>query len=246
MSTHEWFVENRIAFITRALDAGDARTFAEHLARCPECQAGVTVLEQDLSWLPLAVQPVRPRPGFRRQIAQAVFNEPGPTRRQFIAPVAIAASLLIASVATFGGYLPASKRADALASALEAQQRQIALLQDTLSVMRESSRVLQASIASGGQQGGLLIFADERTHRWNVVMHGLPKAPTGKAYQFWFIAADGMVRGVTIDANPSKPTFVTLEMPPTGGAVMGAALTLEPMDSPSSAPRGRELAHLML
>ena len=246
MNTHEWFVENRTAFVVRGLDPGESRTFEEHLVRCPECQAGVRVLEEELSWLSMAVRPVHPRPGFRREMAQTVFNGSRRSSVRFVAPIAIAASLLVASIAMFGGYLPASRRADALAVALRAQQSRIALLQDTISVMRESSRVLQASIASEGKQGGLLIFADERTHRWNVVMHGLPPAPPGKAYQFWFIAADGMVRGVTMNGNASKPTFVTLDMPPTGGTVMGAALTLEPMDASTGAPRGRELAHLML
>jgi hypothetical protein len=97
-----------------------------------------------------------------------------------------------------------------------------------------------------GRNGGLLIFADNSSHRWNVVMHGLPAAPTGQAYQFWFITVDGMVRSVTLSADPARPAFATLEMPPTGAAVMGASLTLESSDARSPEPRGRELAHLML
>ena len=38
----------------------------------------------------------------------------------------------------------------------------------------------------------------------------------------------------------------TTGMPPTGGAVLGAALTMEPMDADSGPPRGKTLAHLML
>jgi hypothetical protein len=38
----------------------------------------------------------------------------------------------------------------------------------------------------------------------------------------------------------------TTEMPSRAGKVMGAALTLEPMDAKDGPPRGKQLAHLML
>ena len=249
VTAHDWFVDNRVAFVARALDASESQTFADHLPRCAECQTAVTELERDLGWLPMGVQPVRPRPGLRRAIARSVLGEERAHRRPWLVPVALiamAASLLIAAIATFAGYLPAQREVTRLAGALGARNQQIAFLMDTLSIMRQSSRVLQASIARDGGQGGLLIFADERSHRWNVVMHGLPPAPQGKSYQFWFICADGMVRSVSITGDPSRPAFVTLEMPPTGGAVMGAALTIEASNDRSGAPRGKELAHIML
>jgi hypothetical protein len=79
-----------------------------------------------------------------------------------------------------------------------------------------------------------------------VVVHGLPPAPAGTRYQFWFICADGMVRGTEIPGADARPTIFTTGMPPTGGAVLGAALTMEPMDADSGPPRGKTLAHLML
>jgi hypothetical protein len=38
----------------------------------------------------------------------------------------------------------------------------------------------------------------------------------------------------------------TTGMPETGGAVLGAALTMEPVGAATGPPRGKELAHLML
>jgi len=61
------------------------------------------------------------------------------------------------------------------------------------------------------------------------LVHGLPPAPPGAGYQFWFICADGMARGSEIlVARPGSMMFTT-GMPETGGAVLGAALTVEPL-----------------
>lgn len=60
------------------------------------------------------------------------------------------------------------------------------------------------------------------------------------------IYADGMVRGAEVQGDSSRPVMFTTGMPSRGGEVMGAALTLEPMDAKDGPPRGKELAHLML
>jgi hypothetical protein len=120
------------------------------------------------------------------------------------------------------------------------------MVRDTLAIMRSADRVRHASIRMGNQHGGMVIFADDRTHRWNVVVYGLPAPLPGEVCQFWFITDTGMVRGVEVKNDGRWPAFMTLPMPPSGGAVMGAALTLEPEGSASAAPRGKELAHLMM
>jgi hypothetical protein len=77
-----------------------------------------------------------------------------------------------------------------------------------------------------------------------VVVHGLPPAPAGNVYQFWFITETGMVRSVTVNADTARPAFVTLPMPPVRSPVMGAALTVEPALNRSSEPQGQQLAHV--
>jgi hypothetical protein len=97
-----------------------------------------------------------------------------------------------------------------------------------------------------GHQGGLMIFADVRTHRWNVVVHGLPPAAPGEVYQFWFICANGMVRSVEVHPSEAVPAFVTLGMPSMGGEVKGAALSVEQQGEQSPEPKGKMLVHLIL
>jgi hypothetical protein len=242
MNSHEWYVDHRVDFIARSLDPGEERQFAEHLRRCEECTAGVQAIERELAWLPMGTAPAQPRPGLERRITQTVLGERQPAWRRAVAPLAVAASLLV----TLGLYLPQRREATALASALAQRNSELMALRDSMSVMHQAARVLQASISFNGQEGGLLIFADDVSHRWNVVVHGLPQPPAGEQYQFWFICSDGMVRGATVTSDPGRPAFLTLGMPQEGGTVMGASLTVEPVTNVSREPRGRPLAKLML
>jgi hypothetical protein len=242
MTPHDWYVEHRVDYVARTLEASEEQSFADHLVRCAECRDAVAALERELAWLPMGVRPVRPRPGLRRQIVQQVLGETRPRRGHWLAPIAVAA----AAVLLMAIFHPGRREARELRVALSERSQELAALRDSLSIMQRAARVLQAQISMDGHEGGMLIFADTVSHRWNVVVHGLPPAPPGETYQFWFIAADGMVKSVAVNPDPARPAIFTLEMPKEGGEVMGAALTMESMTNTSPEPRGKELAHLML
>ncbi len=243
MNSHEWFVEHRQDFAARILDPEDERNFADHVTRCIGCRTAVAELERELAWLPMGATPVRPRPGFRWRATRAVFGAPRRSPWVVWLPLAAAAGLLLAAGVALRN---AAARESVLTTELDRSRRAIAALDDSVAVLRGAARVLQASIEMEKHQGGLLIFADSVTHRWNVVLHGLPPAPAGHTYQFWFITSDGMVKSVELQPLGSGPLFVTLSMPPTGGHVMGAALSVELTGSVAAEPKGKELAHLML
>jgi anti-sigma-K factor RskA len=242
MTPHEWFVEHRVDHVTRTLDADDERTFAAHLAQCEECRGEVGRIEADLAWLPMGARPAVPRPGLRRRIVQDVLEGSSRRARRWPIPAAIAAALLL----TVGGWYAGRSGAPALERALAERQARVAALEDTLSIIRQAGRVLQAQVEMGEARGGLVIFADDVSHRWNVVVHGLPAAPPGGHYQFWFICEDGMVRGTEVRMDPGGSMMFTTGMPEARCKVMGAALTVEPAGGGEGPPRGKELAHLML
>ncbi len=243
MIPHDWYVEHRVEFVARTLETDDEQRFADHVARCDECAAEVRAIAQELSWLPMGVQPQQPRPGLERRIVQTLLGERRPpVWRRALAPLAVAASLFVA----FGLYVPQKRQMNELERTLASTSSELMSLRDSLSIMHQAARVLQTSISMDGHDGGLLIFADDVSHRWNVVVHGLPQAPDGEQYQFWFILSDGMVRAATVSAEPGRPAFLTLGMPSAGGTVMGASLTMEPMTNTSQQPRGKALAKLML
>jgi Anti-sigma-K factor rskA/Putative zinc-finger len=243
MTAHDWFIEHRTEFAARTLDADEEATFRAHLERCDECRAEVERLEHDLAWLPMGASPVVPRPGLRREIVQYALGSASSRRRAWAVPVGVAAALACLAIGWYAG----NRRAAAAAEELASSKQRLVALEDTLSVMRQAARVLQAKIELDGRQGGLVIFADPKTHRWNVVIHGLPPAPPNNRYQFWFHCAEGMVPGAEVRVDPARPVMFTTGMPERGcQTVMGAALTLEPIGPAEGPPRGKELAHPML
>ena len=233
MTAHDWYVENRAAFVARSLEPGEERTFRDHLVRCDECSREVARLERELAWLPMGVSPVAPPPGFTRRMTAEILERPARWRRWV--PLDAAASLALAA----GGA--------ALSARGEGRElrTQLAALQDTLSVLRRANNVLQTQISMNGHQGGLLIFQDATSHRWCVIVHGLPPAPAGSMYQFWFITQSGMVRSVQVDADMRRPAIMTLPMPGASAPVMGAALTVESVVNHSEEPKGPTLAHVV-
>jgi hypothetical protein len=240
MNPHEWYVENRAAFVARALEPDEERTFREHLPRCEECLREVARLERELGWLAMGATPVTPRPGLSRRIAGAILDRP--RRWQVAVPAAVAAAAILVAVGL--GWQGRNDRRK-LEAALAAREHRLMALTDTLSIMRQAQAVTQANISMDDHQGGLVIFRDASTHRWCVVVHGLPPAPSGNVYQFWFITTTGMVRSVEVDADTAHPALLTVSMPGSSAPVMGAALTMEPMVNRSPEPQGMQLAHVM-
>lgn len=240
MTAHDWYVENRAAFVARSLEPGEERTFRDHLVRCDECSREVARLERELDWLPMGVTPVAPPPGFARRMAAEILDRPSRWRRWL--PLAAAASLALAAG---GAVLSARGEGRELRTLLSAREHQLAALEDTLSVLRRANNVLQTQISMNGHQGGLLIFQDATSHRWCVIVHGLPPAPAGSMYQFWFITESGMVRSVQVDADMRRPAIMTLPMPGVAAPVMGAALTVESVVNHSEEPKGVTLAHVV-
>jgi hypothetical protein len=245
MTSHDWFIEHRTAFTIRSLQPEEERAFRDHLKGCEDCRTAIAAIEQELSWLSMGVEPAMPRPGLSYAMVERTLSRLGGLPR-WAAPAALAAGVVLAA----GAWLWAIQATRSVEHRLRAEQAEVvhelAMARDTLSIIREAAMVRHASISMGGHQGGLVIFADERTHRWNVVVYGLPAPAPGEVCQFWFITETGMVKGVEVNTGPRGPAFLTLPMPPSGGEVKGAALTIEAAGSTDPAPKGPELAHLMM
>lgn len=240
MTAHEWYIEHRAGFVARSLDPSEERSFRNHAVRCEECSREVARLERELGWLGMGASPVAPAPGFSRRLAAEVLDRPNRWRRR----VPLAAAAVLALAAGAAALTSRSERRE-LRTALLARETRLAALEDTLSVLRRANMVLQTQISMDGHQGGMLIFQDASSHRWCVIVHGLPPAPLGSKYQFWFITQNGMVRSVEVNADMQRPAFMTLPMPGVAAPVMGAALTMEPAVNRSDEPKGVTLAHVV-
>ena len=78
MNPHEWYVENRAAFVARSLEPDEERTYRDHLAQCAECSAEVKRLERDLAWLPMGVIRLPLHQAFPEDWRARSSTDPGP------------------------------------------------------------------------------------------------------------------------------------------------------------------------
>jgi len=239
MTAHDWYIENRIAFATRTLDAKEEALFAGHLGRCAECQQAVADLERELAWLPTGVTPVAPRPGLTRQVAQGVLEQ----RSRWWRWTAVFAA---AAVLLFGlrGWADARSRISRLSGALATSQGQLSAIKDSLSAIVGAERVFQETVKREGFEGGFLIFYDHDTERWNVVVHDLPPAGVGEVYQLWFITNRGLRPGPELRVDGTRPTFLTLPAPDSSSSVVGALLSVGPRHGGADVSPGVELARV--
>jgi hypothetical protein len=253
MTDHDWFIEHRSEFAAQVLDAAETAAFSEHLPHCDACREAVERIGHELRWLPMAAPPATPRPGLQRQILEHALGRAPSRLRRWSLPIGIAASLVSGVIGwqlgqqrTASTDAPTVVTAPAIPIDVAATTAELNALRDTLSIMKQAARIMQARIRMHGKEGGMVIFDDARTHRWNVLVHGLPAAPVDTGYQFWFICADGMVRGARVHVGPSTPMLFTTGMPAPSCKVIGAALTMESARNADGPPRGKELAHILM
>jgi hypothetical protein len=240
MTAHDWYLENRVAFATRMLERKEESIFANHLSRCEECRLAVAQLERELAWLPMGMAPVPPRPGLTHSLMEGVLRPRRTRWWQWAVSLATAAALVLA----LRVWTDVRHEISELRRALEARQGRLIAIEDSLSAILGAERVLQETIKGPGYEGGVLIFYDQDTQRWNVVVHDLPPARAGEAYQLWFVTARGLLPGPELRANGQRPTFLTLPAPGPSSDVVGAVLAVGPAGGPAGRPRGVELARL--
>jgi hypothetical protein len=74
MKSHRWFVSRRLGFALRCLDSREERVFVRHARSCHECVRAVRVMERELGWLGMALQPAHVPAGFRNRACAWVIR----------------------------------------------------------------------------------------------------------------------------------------------------------------------------
>ncbi|HYK83021.1 MAG TPA: anti-sigma factor [Gemmatimonadales bacterium] len=192
-----------------------------------------------MDWLGMVGPPRLPRPELKaRVLAEARAARWRPWR--------LAAAALVAL--TLGGAgLWAARTIRALRGERDRLAARVAALDDTVATFIHGSatRLIQIPVSTGGRVGSVTIFADSAGHRWLVRCDGLaPNAPD-QAYQLWFVTRDGMQNAALMPMDTDRPMVAALEMPRSGGPVLGAAMSIEPRVG-SVTPRGPMVFHLLL
>src|SRR5690242_5805497 len=127
MTAHDWYLENRVGFATKTLDAKEAESFANHLSRCEECRTAVAQIESELAWLPMGTTAVAPRPGLTRALLERVLPPPRLRWWRSVASVASAAALVL----VVGVWTEGRRQVRALTTTLQARQGRLSALEDS-------------------------------------------------------------------------------------------------------------------
>lgn len=248
MKAHQWFVEHREDFVAGTLERRERVAYRDHLERCPECREAIEAIEHDLRWLPLGAMPAPVPPGMVRRLANGVLERPG-GRWRWVIPAALAASTVGAVWFGLREHRTALDLADQLARArtlMVVQDAHLAATLDTLSSIRTANRVLQTQLAIAGQRATIVVFENERTQQWTVMINGLPPAPAGERYGIWFVCEKGMRQGASLPGSRGT-TILVVPKPTDLGAVLTASLTVESERMTNGMPVSkRELGALKL
>ena len=229
---HEHWGDSTAAYLLGALDDTERTAFEEHLEGCAACREEVAELRPAAQSLPVSVEPMDPPPELKSRIMAEVEREasllaaagpeadraPAPPRRRRrllgslrmprLAPVAVAAALVVAGVAIgvaasqLGGGTPHTVAAK---------------------VTDPSKAPDAAADVEVGEDGATL------------VAHGLPAPPNGRVYQVWIKRPGHAPEPTSALFTPSGDGTATATVPGNMDGVAQVLVTDEP-DGGSQTP----------
>ena len=159
---------------------------------------------------------------------------------------AIAASLVLATALT--SFLVFRQREGELRSEvaslskrLEEQKDEIALAKSENELLSDpSARALMLMGTEAAPNARAKLVVDNKTGRALLVAQNLPAAPTGKAYQLWFIADGQPLPGRTFSTDSQGRAVLHDQIPEAGRKASIFAVTVEPAGGVSS-PTGEKV-----
>jgi anti-sigma-K factor RskA len=224
------------AYVLGALDPDEARAFEARLAASDELRRDLAELSEVSGLLAYGAPPVpRNDDALKRRLLARVRGAGGGRSGRggfpvWLGPLGLAAAAGLAVVAgvqatrvrSLGDELAGLRhRADSLS-------QRLAYREATLDHILEPSTDLIQLTAPGERPPGIQLFWSHT--RGKVIVHAfnLPPAAEGLVYQLWFLGSGAPVPGGTFNSDPDGHALATLDGPPEGLVLAGAAVTVEP------------------
>ncbi len=247
---HEDYKELLPAKALSALDAADARALESHLAGCGECRSEMNAWEQIAALLSLDAEPQEPSPELRQRILNQARAErvPSATHDPKVLPFegparvatspfryfgAIAATLLIAALSIALLLLWQQNRGiqQALTNlSTEMQQARDQLLRERAVLALLSSPDARMAKLAGTKDapGAQAMLAYDKSGHAMLMAKGLPSAPSGMAYQLWFIKDNKKMPGKVFRPDGAGNGILEDQIPDVARDSAVFAITLEP------------------
>ena len=193
-----------------------------------------------------------PPPGLRARVLGAVEREAALGRRlrrwRRAGAAAMAAAAAFAGVAVWGAHLDRLRRDEtlaalaefeerraALAERIEAQQREILVLTESLATQAELTRILAtprlvtASLApQAGHAGRARIVVDPASGEAALVVAGVAPLAAGQVYELWTLRGPAPPEPAGLFPAPAKAATVRIPRVPDPTAVTAFAVSIEP------------------
>ena len=232
-----------------SLDAEDARALDSHLKGCAECRAELFAWEQTAALLSLGAVRQEPSPELRQRILdEARAERATPTRDPKVLPFerparvapspfryfgAIAATLLIAALSIALLLLWQQNRRTQQALAIlvtETQQVRDQLQRERAVLALLSSPDARMAKLAGTKDapGAQAMLAYDKSGHAMLMAKGLPSAPSGMAYQLWFIKDNQKIPGKVFRTDASGNGMLEDQVPDVARDAAVFAITLEP------------------
>jgi len=257
MDDHQQYQELLALHALDALDAAEGRSLEAHLATCAECRAALVEWRDATGLLTHASTPAAPSNELRARILAAAQAETrAPQASAKVVPMLFAPRpsnlwanvLRIAAAVAIVGLLVGTivfwrrdvrmqrevaqiTRDKKHAENLLATEREARAREHEALVMLNSRDMKKMELAGtqSAQNARATFVFDPKTGHAMLLTEGLPKAPTDKAYEFWFIPKGHTpMPGKTFTVDAKGTTVVSQQIPQEALEHAVFAVTLEP------------------
>ena len=269
---HEEYKEMLSARALAALDREAEHTLNQHLSDCAACREELDRLNETAALLALTAHPVEPSPQLREQILRRIKTEAQDARPEQLSssgsktgvgsqvmpfrppprtgwrPIgslgAIAATLVFAALLVSLIMLWEQNRA--LKAELAKSTSQMRSAQAELAEWRDlfttpGAKMLELSGTKMAPGANAKLAFDKNGHAM-LMAKGLPVAPSGKAYQLWYIVDNKPMPGKTFKTDAAGNGTTQEQMPPVALNATSFAITMEP-EGGMQAPTGAIYLH---
>ncbi len=196
------------------------------LADTPSAGARGDAYRDVAAALPVALDPIAPSPSVRARVLGATRP-----RRRYRRAVALTAAVALAAAFALLWLRARSQLADVRA-ALEVSRATAAALHARYAPVRNSA--VQLATVSNDAGATCTIFIDPTSGQWAVFAHDLPPLPADRAYQLWFVPADGAPLSAGLLSPQPDGSLGTQTTAPAGVSVVKTAVSVEPAGGSTS------------
>jgi anti-sigma-K factor RskA len=263
LMTHEDYQDLLAMHALSALEPAEMRLLEEHLQECASCLAELDEWRTSAAALALTANPAEPSPGIRNRILEQVHSEKSSSTTESqahskILPfrpswtshsaspgllTAIAAAiailtLVVSLLVLWRENRSAREELARLSAEVQRNQEQLSRQRQALELLNSPGARLAELKGTSVAPGAHATLAYDRDGHAILLAKGLPPAPSGKAYQLWFIVGNQPLPGKVFTTDTAGNGSLNDEVPATALASAVFAITLEPatgMKAPTGA-----------